>query len=145
MTKFPCLLRADHTPVGAADGDRSRTRAAARGPVGPGTDGYRVLRVVARWVIEWQFAWMLHVDEKRAQVWRLHHSRDLAAARADQKAPDFAGRRIGGEHLVVADAGPILSRHVTRGGVGLNPQHAPRVDIKTVGLSERDIGGAALK
>jgi hypothetical protein len=28
----------------------------------------RILRVVARWVVEWQFAWMLHVDEKRAQV-----------------------------------------------------------------------------
>ena len=71
-------LRPDHTPVGAADGDRGRTRAAARGSVGPGADGLRVLRVVARWVVERQFAWMLHVDEKRAQVWRVHHSRDLA-------------------------------------------------------------------
>src|SRR5262245_50995056 len=125
MTKFQCLLRADYTPVGAADGDRSRTRAAARGSVGPGADGFRVLRVVARWVIEWQFAWMLHVDEKRAQVWCVHHSGNLAAWRADQKALDFASRRIGCEHLVVADAGPVLSRHVARGGVGLNPEHAP--------------------
>jgi len=49
--------------------------------------------------------------------------------------------RPGIENLHGIDPG----RHVARGQVGLNPEHAPRVDTETIGLCKRDLAGAALK
>jgi len=79
---------------------------------------------------------VLDVDEHRRAVGCLRGAGDLAVRRAGEKAADLAGGAVAGQHLVVADARKLALVHLRGVHVGLDPQHAARIDIQAIGAGE---------
>src|SRR5262245_25519485 len=121
-------LRSNHTAIATAHGCGRAAGATPFRTVGPGTDRFGILRIVATRMFHGRLTWMLDIYEHCLSIGRPRESSDFAADGAGQKPTDVARCWIRREHLVVADVFPIRLGHIFGGRIGLDPKDAALIE-----------------
>src|SRR5882724_5216437 len=111
----------DHAAVDAPDHQRGRSGPPPVRPLGPAADRLRGSRIAP---LARRLSRVLDVDEEVSTIGGGHRPGDLAAARTGPEATHLAGRRIRGEHLIVAHARVVPLVERAGRDIGLDPQYA---------------------
>ena len=79
---------------------------------------------------------MLNIHKHGPPIRRPGHSRHFRVRRCCEKPLDLSRLGVTREHLIVANSDKLTPIHLSRMGIGLNPQNAPPVEGNPVRAGE---------